>query len=161
VAKWLDGSRCRLVGRISTRPKRHCVTWGPSSPIPKAPNFRPMFIVAKRLDGSRQHLAWRWASVQAILCEMGTHLPSPKGGTVPKFSAHFYFGQTAGCIKMPLGIELGLGPRHIVLDGDPAPPQKGHIPNFRPMSIVDKRLDGSIDATWYGGRPRPRRRCVR
>ena len=31
------------------------------------PNFRPMFIVAKRLDGSRWHLAWKWASVQATL----------------------------------------------------------------------------------------------
>jgi len=32
------------------------------------PNFRPMFSVAKRLDGSRCHLALRWASVQATLC---------------------------------------------------------------------------------------------
>jgi len=29
----------------------------------------------------------------------------------------------AGWIKMPLGIEVGLGPGHIVLDGDPAPPK--------------------------------------
>jgi len=28
---------------------------------------------------------------------------------------------------MPLGMEVGLGPHHIVLDGDPAPhPRKGH-----------------------------------
>jgi len=41
---------------------------------------------------------------------------------------------------MPLGMEIGLGPGHIVLDGDPAPlPEKGHSPNFRPMSIVAKR----------------------
>jgi len=39
-----------------------CVTWGPS-PLPKKgaeplpPHFRPMSIVAKRLDGSRWHLA--------------------------------------------------------------------------------------------------------
>jgi len=33
-----------------------------------APSFRPMYIVAKRLDGSRWHLARRWASVQATLC---------------------------------------------------------------------------------------------
>jgi len=26
---------------------------------------------------------------------------------------------------MPLATEVGLGPGHIVLDGDPAPPQKG------------------------------------
>jgi len=32
----------------------------------------------------------------------------------------------AGWIKMPLGREVGLGPRDIVLDGDPPPsPQKG------------------------------------
>jgi len=27
---------------------------------------------------------------------------------------------------MPLGTEVDLGPGHIVLDGDPAPPRKGH-----------------------------------
>jgi len=29
---------------------------------------------------------------------------------------------------MPLGTQVGLGPGDIVLDGDPAPPTKGHIP---------------------------------
>ena len=35
---------------------------------------------------------------------------------------------------MPLDMEVGLGPGHIVLDGDPAPP-KWHSspPTFRPM----------------------------
>jgi len=36
--------------------------------------------------------------------------------------AHLYCGETAACIKMPLGMELGLGPGDFVLDGDPAPP---------------------------------------
>ena len=42
---------------------------------------------------------------------------------------------------MPLGMEVGLGPGHIVLDGDPAvPPPKGvQPPNFWPMSVVAKR----------------------
>jgi len=31
------------------------------------PQFRPMSIVVKRPDGSRWHLAWRWALVQATL----------------------------------------------------------------------------------------------
>jgi len=31
----------------------------------------------------------------------------------------------AARIKMPLGIELGLGPGDLMLDGDPAPPKKG------------------------------------
>jgi len=73
---------------------------------------------------------------------MGTQLYlTKKGANPPQFSAHVYSGQTAGWIKMPLGTELGLSPGDIVLDGDPAPPQKkGTAPNFRPMSIVAKRL---------------------
>ena len=42
--------------------RRHCTIWGPSSPSPKReqpPNYRPIFIVAKRLDASRCHLVWR------------------------------------------------------------------------------------------------------
>ena len=31
----------------------------------------------------------------------------------------------AGWIKMPLGMEVGLSPGDFVLDGNPAPPQKG------------------------------------
>ena len=38
-------------------------------------------------------------------------------------------GQTVGRIKMKLGMQVGLGPGHIVLGGDTAPPPlKGHIP---------------------------------
>jgi len=37
--------------------------------------------------------------------------PTQKGGTDPQFSAHVYCGQTAGWIKMRLGMEVGLGPR--------------------------------------------------
>ena len=40
----------------------------------------------------------------------------------PQFSVHFYCGQTAGCIRIPLGTEVGLSLGDIVLDGDPAPP---------------------------------------
>jgi len=40
-----------------------------------------------------------------------------------------YCGQTVGRIKMKLGMQVGLGPSHIVLGGDPAaPPPKGHTP---------------------------------
>ena len=41
----------------------------------------------------------------------------PRKGTEPQFSAHVYCGQTATWIKMPLGMAVGLGPGHIVLDG--------------------------------------------
>jgi len=46
-----------------------------------------------------------------------------------QFSAHFYCGQTAGCIKMPLVMEVGLSPGQFVIDGDPAPlPRRGAEP---------------------------------
>jgi len=52
-------------------------------------------------------------------------------------------GQTVGWIKMKLGVQIGLGPGHFVLGGDPAPlPQRGTAPNFRSVSVVAKLLDG-------------------
>jgi len=81
-----------------------------------------------------------------------------------------YCGQTAGWIKIKLGLQVGLGPGHIVLDGDPPTPHhgitKGHSSshfrnlraqapltrpyNPRPMSIVTNRLGGSkaINNLW-------------
>jgi len=41
-----------------------------------------------------------------------------------------YCGQTVGWIKMPLGTEVGLIPDHTVLDGDLAPPKRGHSSQF-------------------------------
>jgi len=40
-------------------------------------------------------------------------------------AANVYCGQTARWITMPLGKEVDLGPRDIVLDGDPPSPRKG------------------------------------
>jgi len=75
-------------------------------------------------------------------------LPQKGAEPPPQFSVHFYCGQTARCIKMPLGMDVGLSPGDFVLDRDPCslpcrtkgaePP-----PNFRPISVVPKRLDAS------------------
>jgi len=141
---------------------------------------------------------------------MGTQLPpkkKAKGHNPPNFSAHVYCSQTAVCIGIPLGAEVGFSLGDIVLDEDPAPPPlKEHSPQFsanvccgqtvgwtklplgmdvglspgdcvrwRPSSPRKKAQphpifrpcllwsNGSMDqdATWYGGKPRPRRRCVR
>jgi len=58
--------------------------------------------------------------------------PLPKKGAEPppQFSAHLNSSQTAGWIKMTLGVEVGLGPAHTVLDGDPDPfpPKHGAEP---------------------------------
>jgi len=42
----------------------------------------------------------------------------------PQFSAHVCCGQMARWIKMPLGMEVGLCPAHIVLDRNPGPPPR-------------------------------------
>jgi len=53
-----------------------------------------------------------------------------------------YCCQTIGRIKMNLGMQVGLGPGHIVLDRDPAPPPTGaQPPVFGPCLL------------WTNGRP--------
>jgi len=85
--------------------------------------------------------------------------PFPKRGekSPPKFSAHVHCGQTAGWIKMALGVEVGLiGAGHIVLDGDPATlPKKGQSPPiFGPFRVWPNSWMHQ-NATWYAGRPLP------
>jgi len=69
----------------------------------------------------------------------------PRRGTTPNFRPMSVVAKT-GWIKMPLGMEVGLCPSDIVLDGDPAPPKRGTTPNFRPMSIVAKQSPISATA---------------
>jgi len=64
-------------------------------------------------------------------------------------------GQTVGWIKMPPGVEVGLGPGHIVLDGDLASPKGTHTPIFGPCLLWPNGWMDQ-DAIWYGGGTRPR-----
>jgi len=139
----------------------------PSSASPKrgtaaSSTFRPMSIVAKRLVD--QHGTWHggrpWFSPHCA--RWGNSSPPQKGVRAPQFLAHLYCGQTAGCITMPLGMEVGLSPSDFVLDGDPAPTPKGAEPHpifgtclLWPNGCMDQ------DATWYAGRPRPTGHCIR
>ena len=68
-----------------------------------------------------------------------------------------HFDQAVGRITMKLGKQVGLGPGHIVLDGDPSVPLPAILGPYllRPNGCMDQ------DVTWYGARPRPRRLCVR
>ena len=79
-------------------------------------NFRPMSVVAKRLDGLR-YATW-----------YGDRPPYQEKGHIhpTQFLVHVYCGQTAGRMKTPLGTEVDLGPGHTVLDGVPALPRMGH-----------------------------------
>jgi len=76
---------------------------------------------------------------------MATQPLPQKGQSLTQFSADAYCGQMATWIKMVLGTEVGLGLRDIVLDVDPATPQKKGTPTstqFLAMSIVAEWLDG-------------------
>jgi len=75
--------------------------------------------------------------------------PSPKKGaeprsTLPNFRPLFVVAN-GWMNQVALSMDVGLGPGHIVLDGDPAPlsqkRRRSPLPNFRPISIVVKRLD--------------------
>jgi len=148
-------SKTVLGTQVGLSPGDLAVLDGDSAPSPKRgqsplPNFQPISIVAKRLDAPRCHLAWSYASCQGTLCYMGTQ-PFPKKGAdwrsapSPKFSAHVYCGQTAGWMKMALGMEVGLSLDDFVSWGPSPLPQKGPepLPNFRQISTVLKRLDAS------------------
>jgi len=95
----------------------------------------------------------------------GDPAPPPLKGHRPQFSANVRCGQTAGWTKMPLGMEVGLGPGDFVFDGDPASPsaeKRAQPPHPIFAYVYCGQMAGwTKDATWYGGKPRPRRHCVR
>ena len=118
----------------------------PSCPPQKGaqlpPNLRRMSIVAKCCMD--QCVTWYGGRPQPMAhCARGDPAPTIKIRGIPQFLTNAYCGQTAGWIKTPLGTIVGRGPCNIVLD--PAPPVHHGAqppPNFRPMSVVAKRLDG-------------------
>jgi len=91
------------------RPRRLCVRWGPRCPLLKRAE---VYLHAKhQLHPSLQPFSHN---------KHGSKIWGAPNG-----------GQTVGQIKMKLGMQVGLGPDHIVLDGDPAPlPQRGTAPQF-------------------------------
>jgi len=128
---WMDQDSTSHGGR--SQPRLLCVRWRPS-PLPK-----------KR------------AKMET------SSLPKKGAEPPPQFSAHFYCDQTAECIKMPLGMEVGLSPGDFVLDGDPASSPKSGVEPIPIFGLCVLLPNGCMDqdATWYGGRPRPRQHCVR
>jgi len=90
------------------------------------------------------------------------HLPTKGWSPAPQFSAHFYSGQAAGCIKMPLGMEVGLSPRNFLLDGDPAPlPKRRRSPPIFSPCLLWPNGWMDQDGTWHGGRPWSCPHCAR
>ena len=61
-------------------------------------------------------------------------------------------------------MQVGFGPGHIVLDGDPAPLlQRGKAPTQFSVHICCGQMAAWIKmpCTWYGARSQPRQLCVR
>jgi len=58
-------------------------------------------------------------------------------------------------------MEVDLSPGDFVLDWDPAPSPKGAEPLIFGPCLLWLNSFMDQDAKWYGGRPRPRRHCVR
>ena len=98
---------------------------------------------------------------QATFCvRWGPSSFSTKRERIPQFSANVYCGQTAGWIKTALGLKVGLGQGHIVLDGEPSTSHPLHKKGGQSPPIIGLFLlwpNGWMqqDTTWYGGRPAP------
>jgi len=151
---WTDEDETGHAGRA--RPRTHCVRWtqlphGKGHSSPTLSKFTGSGFACVRIirepcllwpngwmdqdETWRGGTPWPWPH-----CVRWGPSSSKKGGHSPQFSAHVCCGQMAGWIKMPLGVELGLGQGDIVLDGSPAPAsQRAHPANVRPMSTVAKR----------------------
>jgi len=90
---------------------------------------------------------------------MGTQLSPERGTAPPNFGPCLLWPN--GSIRIRLGTEVGLAPADFAFDGDPAPPGKRAPPRpifgtypLSPNGWMD------LDATGYGCKLRPRRRCV-
>jgi len=104
------------------------LTWGNSGDAPSCALLGG-FAIGARIALPWQHSAN--AKCQRVLVLALCLVYTVDELAPPPVLAHVWCGQTAGWIKMSHGTEVGLGPGHMVLDGDPAPPaQKGNSPQF-------------------------------
>ena len=103
----------------------------PSSPSLKGaqpPIFGPYLL---RPNGCvDQDVTWYGARPRPrrLCVRWGTRCPPQKGEgaePLPQIFGHVYCGQTAVWMKLVLGMVVGLIPGDFVLDGEPAPTQKG------------------------------------
>jgi len=129
-------------------------------PKGQTPNFQPMSVVARCI---KMPLGTEVGLGQGCIVLDGDPAP-PKGHSSSPLSAHVYCGQTAGWIKVPLGTEIGLGPGDIVLHRNPAPslPERGTAaPSLFCPCLLWPNDWMDPNTSWYRGRPRARRCCVR
>ena len=154
--------KMKLGTHVGLGPGNIALGGNPAPPPPKGhspPIFGPYLLQPNGCmdQDATRHGARPWP--RRLWVRWGPRSPLQKGGRAPsQFSVNVYCGQTAGWIKMLLGIEIGLSSGDFVLDGDPALPQKGAEPPspiFVPFPLWPNGWMHQV-ATWYGGRPRSR-----
>ena len=129
------------------QPRTHCVRWGPRSPSPKRGRSGPCLLWPN--GWMNQDGTWHGGRPQPrrLCVRCGPRPPPEKGGGAPSpIFGPFLLRTNGWCIKMPLGMVVGLSPGDFVFDGDPAPPPQkvGEAPpQFPTKSITAKRLHGS------------------
>jgi len=116
----------------------------PAHPAQKghsSPNLWHMSVKTKWLDGSRCHLACRQPRSRPHCVTWGPSFSQK--GHIPQFSANVCCGETAGCVM-----------------GTQPPPQGAQQPPLFGPCLLWPNRSMDQDATWCGGRPRPRRHCA-
>ena len=98
--------------------------WDPASPkgVQPSPPILPHVLWSDSCMD--QDATWYGVDLglRDIVFDVDPATPRKKGTSTPtQFLAHVYCGQMAGWMKTPVGMDVDLGPGHIVLDGVPAP----------------------------------------
>ena len=155
---WMDQDGTWYGGR--PRPRPHCARWGPSSPAPKKGHSAPLEFAAHVYCGQP---AGRIKMALGTEVDLGLgHIvldgdpaPSPKRGRAPNFRPIFIVNQTAGCTKMPLGMER---PRGLCVRWGPK--KEAEPPIFGTCLLWPKGWMDQ-DGIWHGGRPWSSPHCAR
>ena len=134
-----------------------CVRWGPSPPTRKGaepPKFSAHVCCGQTAEWIKMALGVEVGLNPGDFVIDGDIAPSPIVGKFllwpngwmhhdttwyggrhsPPFLANVRCGQTTGCTKMALGMEVGLGPGDFVFDGDPATPRTEGTPT--PIQVL-------------------------
>ena len=102
--------RCALVSPVGVAPSRMVSV--------SASVYLPLHHEVQKFSSGTGSPGWSRKKGPRRLCvRWGPSPPPQKGGRAPpQFSPNFYWAKTAGCIVMPLGMEVSLSPGDFVFD---------------------------------------------
>jgi len=136
--------------------------WGPSSLLPNHPCL--LWPNGWMDQGGTWHRGGLWSRPHCARWGPSSLPPQKVAQLRPNFRPISIVAKwlDASRCHLVVGTEVGLDPAHIVLDGDPALPKKGHSPQFS-AHVYCGQTAGWINIALgrHGDRPQPRRHCVR